>query len=123
MALKRLETAFSKSNLYGVLHGFYHEIAVFGTAAFLLEENFETGVRARLFTAGEYVLGVDDKGTVNTFGREFSMRPKQLMRHFGTAVLPPAIKREAAEGKARSLQMKYAPGPRGACIYRPGQVP
>ncbi len=102
---KRLETAFSKSNLYGVLHGFYHEIAVFGTAAFLLEENFETGVRARLFTAGEYVLGVDDKGTVNTFGREFSMRPKQLMRHFGTAVLPPAIKREAAEGKARSYKV------------------
>lgn len=102
---KQVESAFSKSNLYGVLHGFYHEISVFGTAAFLLEEDVEKGIRARLFTAGEYVLSADEKGTVNTFGREFSMRPKQLVRHFGASVLPPVIRREAADGKSRSYKV------------------
>lgn len=31
---KHLEDVFAKSNVYSVLHGFYQEIAVFGTAAF-----------------------------------------------------------------------------------------
>ena len=53
---RRMEEVFARSNIYSVLHGFYQEISVFGTAAFLLEEDFDRVISCRLFTAGEYVL-------------------------------------------------------------------
>ena len=98
-ATQVLEDTFAKSNLYGVLHGFYHEIAVFGTAAMLVEEDLKKGVHARLFTAGEYVLGTDEKGTINTFGREFFMNAQQLAESFEKQYLPPQILQEANEEK------------------------
>lgn len=88
---KCLESAFAESNLYAVLQSMYEEAAVFGTAAFLVEENPRGGIYCRPFTVGEYVLDVDDKGRVNTFGREFWMTPKQLADTFGAACLPPQI--------------------------------
>jgi len=97
---KRLEEAFSKSNVYGALHGFYQEIAVFGTAAFLLEEDRRKGLRCRLFTAGEYCLGTDQSGRINRFGREFFMTSGQLKETFGEANLPPVLRRECADGRA-----------------------
>ena len=46
---RRMEEVFSRSNLYHALHGFYQEISVFGTAAFLLEEDFERVISCRTF--------------------------------------------------------------------------
>lgn len=88
---KRLEEVFAKSNVYGVLHGFYEEIAVFGTAAFLLEEDREKGLFCRPFTVGEYCLGTDEKGRVNRFGREFFMTGEQLVSAFGQEHVPPYV--------------------------------
>ncbi|MCQ2410841.1 MAG: portal protein [Elusimicrobiaceae bacterium] len=97
---KRLEEVFAKSNVYGVLHGFYEEIAVFGTAAFLLEEDREKGIYCRPFTVGEYCLGTDAQGKVNRFGREFFMTAEQLEKTFGRENLPPQITAIAAEQQA-----------------------
>ena len=102
---KQLEETFSKSNLYGALHGFYHEISVFGTAAMLLEEDLEKGIRARLFTAGEYVLGSDARGQINTFGREFSLSAKELARTFGVSTLPVEIRKAAAKEEQRAYNV------------------
>lgn len=99
---KRLEDVFAKSNIYGVLHGFYQEIAVFGTAAFLLEEDREKGVRCRPFTIGEYCLGTDANGRVNRFGREFFMTAAQLKETFGLQALPPAVRRACESGQTGS---------------------
>ncbi|MBR4592306.1 MAG: head-tail connector protein [Elusimicrobiaceae bacterium] len=88
---KRLEDVFAKSNVYGVLHGFYEEIAVFGTAAFLVEEDREKGLYCRPFTVGEYVLGTDAQGRINRFGREFFMTGEQLAQSFGKEHLPSSI--------------------------------
>lgn len=93
----RLEETFAKSNLYSVLHGFYQEIAVFGTAAFLVEEDLEKGIFCRLFTAGEYVLGTDVNGRVDTFGREFFMTAAQLSAWLGAENLPPSIRLQSAD--------------------------
>lgn len=97
---KRLEDVFAKSNVYSVLHGFYQEIAVFGTAAFLVEEDVQKGLSCRPFTAGEYVLGTDASGRVNRFGREFFMTAAQLKDAFGLAALPPQLRR-ACEDPSR----------------------
>ena len=96
---KRLEDVFAKSNVYSVLHGFYQEISVFGTAAFLVEEDPQKGIRCRPFTIGEYALGTDAAGRVNRFGREFFMTAEQMKDTFGPEHLPPAVARECAENR------------------------
>lgn len=94
---RRMEDVFSRSNLYNALHGFYQEISVFGTAAFLLEEDWERVIFCRSFTAGEYVLGCDEKGRVNAFGREFYMTAAQMLEAFGRENLPSRILLAARE--------------------------
>lgn len=96
---KRLEDVFAKSNVYSVLHGFYQEIAVFGTAAFLVEEDARKGIRCRPFTIGEYCLGTDAAGRVNRFGREFFMTAEQMQSAFGAVHLPPAVRRECEDNR------------------------
>ena len=93
---KHVEDVFAKSNLYRVLHGFYQEIAVFGTAAFLLEEDPQKGIYCHLFTAGEYCLGSDGKGRINRFGHEFLLTAKELAETFGEQALPDAVRAELA---------------------------
>lgn len=94
---KALESALAKSNVYSVLQGVYEEISVFGTAAFLVEEDLQGGIFCRPFTVGEYMLDVDDKGRVNTFGREFFMTASQLAQAFGAENLPPKIVSELSQ--------------------------
>ncbi len=96
---RRMEEVFARSNVYNTLHGFYQEIAVFGTAAFLLEEDFERIIHCRSFTAGEYLLGTDEKGRVNAFGREFHMTASQMKERFGMENLPLQIRRAAEENR------------------------
>lgn len=94
---KVLENTLAKSNLYSVLQGMYEEVSVFGTATFLVEEDPQGGIFCRPFTAGEYVLDVDEKGRVNTFGREFLMTARQLANSFGAENLPPQIRAELSQ--------------------------
>ncbi len=97
---RRMEEVFSRSNIYNTLHSFYQEISVFGTAAFLLEEDMERVISCRSFTAGEYVLGTDSRGKINAFGREFSMTAEQMAEQFGRKNLPHFIARRAEEKSA-----------------------
>ena len=98
---KRLEDVFAKSNVYSVLHGFYQEIAVFGTAAFLVEGDAQKGIRCRPFTIGEYCLGTDAAGRVDRFGREFFMTAEQMQKNFGSENLPPAVRRECDDNRSQ----------------------
>ena len=89
-----IENVFAKSNVYGTLHHFYQEIAVFGTAAFLLEENYDTVVHARALTIGEFMLGENDFGRVDRFAREFYMTTWQLVQQFGLDNVPQSVKQK-----------------------------
>ncbi len=71
------------SNIYGMFYSMYEEIADFGTAAAIILEDFEDGVRGRNFTIGEYFLGTDNKGRVNTFARNYWMTADQMIEEFG----------------------------------------
>ena len=87
-----IENVFAKSNVYWTLHRFYQEIAVFGTAAFLLEENYDTVVHARALTIGEFMLGENEFGKIDRFGREFYMTAWQLVNQFGLDSVPQSVK-------------------------------
>lgn len=82
-SVKRMLLAFAKSNVYGALFAMYEECAAFGTAAFMLLEDFETILRARFFTIGEYYLGVGSDGRVNRFARRYQITVAQIVQEFG----------------------------------------
>ncbi len=74
---------FAASNLYTALPAIYEEVGTFGTAAMLVEEDYDTVIRCTPFTIGEYMLDVDSKNRVNTFARVFQMQTHQMVDEFG----------------------------------------
>lgn len=80
---KRMEYIFQKSNFYNTLHNVYQELAVFGTACFIVEEDFDNVIHCTQFTANEYALQYNTKGLPVMFGREFFMTAQQMVEDFG----------------------------------------
>jgi len=78
-----LLTVLAKSNFYAAAHAEFNEISVFGTGAMLIEEDFETVVRFRPFTIGEYYLGANSENRVDCLYRTFTMTAKQMIDEFG----------------------------------------
>lgn len=71
------------SNIYGVFYQMYEEIGDFGTAAAIFLEDYEDVIRGRSFTIGEYALGINDKGVVDSFARKMKMTVGQMVNMFG----------------------------------------
>lgn len=71
------------SNIYGAFYSMYEEIGAFGTSACIVLEDYDKVIRARVFTAGEYFLGINASGIVDTFGRKMQMTVKQVVEAFG----------------------------------------
>lgn len=88
---RRMENVFSKSNVYGGLHSIYEEVAGFGTACALLEEDEDDIVRLRVYTCGEYYLGTGPDGRVNAFYRRFWMTVSQMVKEFGLNNVSPQV--------------------------------
>lgn len=74
---------FNKSNTYRALQMKYEESGAFGTAASILMDDFEKVVYDYTMTIGEYRLGTDYRGVVNTMGRKFQKTVVQLVKEFG----------------------------------------
>lgn len=72
----------SSSNFYQENQKFYLEDGVFGTAAMFVQEDWETVVRFHTFTIGEYFIGTDYRGEINTFARLMSLTKSQLAEQF-----------------------------------------
>jgi len=89
---QRLNMVFSRSNLYNSLPLVYEELAVFGTAPMMIESDFDDVIRTTTFTAGEYMIATNDKGEVNTFGREFKATVLQLVNWFGKEKCSAAVR-------------------------------
>jgi hypothetical protein len=78
-----MATIFLKSNLYNGLPILYGDIAVFGTSAMLIEEDFDDVIRSYPFPIGSYAISSNDKLIVDTFFREFTMTVRQIVDKFG----------------------------------------
>jgi hypothetical protein len=79
----RMLAVLARSNFYTSTHNMYLELAAFGTAAMLIEENFQTVIRCRPFTIGEYTIALDSTYRPNTLYRQFSMSAEQMVQMFG----------------------------------------
>ncbi|MDA3040713.1 MAG: portal protein [Actinomycetota bacterium] len=71
-----------RSNFYTSMHTVYEELGGFGTAPLYRQRNFNSVIRFRPFTAGEYVIAENDEGVVDTVGRHFAMTVAQVVRKF-----------------------------------------
>jgi hypothetical protein len=88
---KRLLRIYADSNVYGALYTMYEELAAFGTACSFLQEDFNTVVRMRVYTIGEYYFGTGPDGRVNAFYRRFWMTVGQMIEEFGEDNVTPQV--------------------------------
>ena len=71
-----------KSNFYNSVYTIYAELGAFGTAPLYRQRSFDSVIRFRPFTAGEYVIAEDHTGKVDTLGRSFTMTVSQIIEKF-----------------------------------------
>ena len=88
---KRMYAVLEGSNIYGTFQNTYEELLTFGTGCFILLEDFDTVIRTRNFTAGEYFLAVDKSGRISSYARSFEMTVAQLIDSFGYDKCPSTI--------------------------------
>ena len=88
---KRMVEVMNKSNIYSAFYNAYEELGQFGTSCFIILEDYDSVIRCRSFTAGEYFLSTDSRGRVNGFARYFWMTASQLSKEFGLEQCSPQV--------------------------------
>jgi hypothetical protein len=103
----RMLTVFALTNLYNALPTVYGDLGVFGTAAMACFSDPEDLFRAYTFPLGSYALGLDQRGLVTTFVREYELTVRQVVEQFGVrtgyrdidwSVMSPDVKRQWDQG-------------------------
>lgn len=79
---QRMTTVFLKSNLYNTLPIVYGDLGTFGTAAMIIEEDFEDVMRTSAQPIGSYYIANNERGKVDVFFREFKMTVRQVVSKF-----------------------------------------
>lgn len=74
---------FDESNFYNSIATFYFDLVVFGTAALLVYEDFESVVNFINPALGEYYVDIDGKYRPVVFYREFTMTAQAVVNEFG----------------------------------------
>lgn len=77
-----MRAIYAKSNTYNSLHQVYEELGAFATGASIVEADFDTVIHHTVLTAGEYAIGANGKGQVDTLAREFDMTVSQIVEKF-----------------------------------------
>lgn len=80
---KLMRMVFAKSNLYKTLHSMYEELGCFGTAAAYICRDYENIVHSTALTFGEYAIGQNDRGVVDTLVREYEATVGNIVGEFG----------------------------------------
>jgi len=74
---------FAASNTYMTLHNAYENLGSFGTSLAITLPDFDNVIHHYDSPIGEYMLGTDYRGKVNTAMREFEKTVAQLVGEFG----------------------------------------
>lgn len=78
-----LRDIFARSNTYRSLHQGYEELGLFGTWATAVLPDYENVIHHYNMTIGEYAIGTDHRGKVNTLAREMQMTVGQMVGQYG----------------------------------------
>ena len=115
---ERVHAVLSGSNFYPSVHAHYAELAGFGTACFLIEEDQDEVIRCRNLTVGEYYLDCDARGRVDTLYHTMSMTARQIMQRFDA--YPERIKELAEQDSLQTFTVIHAIEPR--VHYDPNKI-
>jgi hypothetical protein len=80
---QRMLTVFAQTNLYNALPTVYGDMGVFGTAAMSVVEDPRDLFRCYAYPIGSYAVGLDQRGIVGTFAREYELSVRQVVEQFG----------------------------------------
>jgi len=86
-----LYAIFRTSNYYDILPAAYEDLGVQGTAAMLIEEDFEDVIRCFSFPVGSYSLGLSGRLRVDSIYREEEMTAGQMVDAFGEDVVADSL--------------------------------
>ena len=102
----RIAGVLSRSNFYATLQTFYSDLAVFGTACMIIEEDDDKVIRCTHFALGDYWIGYNAKQQVRVFMREYDLTVMQVVEQFGV------LTRDGYETKnfSQSVQDKWRNG-------------
>ena len=104
---KLLLTIFEKSNFYDSCQQTYEELGLFGTGAFGIYEDVKSVIRCRSYTIGEYYLGTDNTGRVNSFARQYWMTCDQVVSEFGWENCSDMVKNTYKSGMRDTFVLIY----------------
>lgn len=79
---RRILTVFARSNTYRTLHAMYEELGPYGVAASIVLPDYDTIIHHTPLTIGEYMLGTNSKGQVDTLGRNMQMTVGQIVEQY-----------------------------------------
>lgn len=99
----RMLAVMAGSNFYDAVNTIYDELPLFGTACMFIGEDFDSVIRCRPFTIGEYYIVLDSKYRPAGLYREFEMTAAQILEKFDEDKISDKIIR-AAKDKNRSQQ-------------------
>lgn len=110
---------FHRTNTYNSLHQLYRELCLFGTAADLIYDHPSQVMCHHVLTAGEYCIGTNQDGEVDTLYREFELTVAQAVKMFGYKNLSRAIQAQYDAGKLEEyFKFLHAIEPRVDRDYR-----
>lgn len=98
---------FSRTNVYQAFHQTYEELGMFGTGCFGLFEDYESVLRARTNTAGEYYLSVDMRGVVTGHAKQFWKTVDNVVNFYGWKNCSPETKRAYNAGNRDTYVLIY----------------
>lgn len=113
---KKMYQVYASSNFYKATPVLYKELGIFGTAAIIQDDDFQSIARFTTFTAGEYCIDHDANGRVNTFFRELSMTVGVVVEKFGLENCSDTVKRMYEQGNySENVSVNHLIEPVGLC--------
>lgn len=106
------EMAFTKTNTYQALHHAWAEVGVYGTSAIFIKEDEEYGFVCYPLKCGEYCIGTDFRGDVDTLYRKLWMTAAQLVSAYGMEAVSSAVRKAYETQPDKFFKVIHAVEPR-----------
>lgn len=103
---KRMSLVLSESNFYNAMAIMYLDLVLFGSAAMLIYEDFESVIRCYNSALGEFFFAQDDRLEVCTFARKFHYTVEQMAMRWGEENLSTSSKAAFKKGGASAQATK-----------------
>lgn len=81
-AQKEIHQLFQRGGVYDMLHTGWAHLAMFSHECGILEDDFERDLYGQQLVPGEYWLGVNSYGMVDTLFREYTLTTQQMVHKF-----------------------------------------